>query len=207
MDSRPCQVSRWVDILDDVRVDWPWPYTANEIESLTHALPVPSAEQAAADIVYWARRYLSPPAAAARAQREKSNAATEIKLLWKSLCEVRDAVKGLSLEAIGHLDKWAVLKQQRAPDFLVAIHAFEMNVGLQNLPASSELRGRKGNPHLGAFQMHIRQIYESAYNGLPPTQGWPDFLDICLKPIDRDPPAHRKSRQAQIRRAKKRRAT
>ena len=174
--------SPWVSVLEDVQIDWPWPYTEHEIATLAAALPAASARSAIEGIVRQARRYLSPPAVEAREAATKPDAAKEVARVHLALKELLTALQAMDLEAWNHLRDSAIVPDQMPATFLRATFAFEYNPGLEYLPDGAT-PGRPAKSHLTAFLARVRKLYDSAYSGKPPFRGWPSFLQICLAPL------------------------
>jgi hypothetical protein len=171
-----------VSILEDVRIDWPWPYTEDHLAALAAGLPAANANIAIEGIVREARRYLAPPAVEARDAAVKPDAAKQIARVQVALEGLLAALKAMDLEALIHLRNSAKLDDQTPLVFLRATFAFEMNPGLKHLP-NGVGPGRPAKAHLTAFLARTRKLYDAAFSEEPPFRGWPRFMETCLAPL------------------------
>ena len=182
-------------LIDDLSLHWPWPYYPEELDAALQVLPQETRDGSARTMVRAARVYLGKNWVKIKEPKEKPNPLHELWEFKEAAQTLLRAARSLSSEAVrelqGQPNQPRRLHVPDAPD-LARLHytvdAFlHEHLYLRNLkkPDPVDQRGRTVDNVEREFQQALRDIYNSAFVGEPPRQGFHDFADRVTEPLAR----------------------
>jgi len=182
---RPYPGRSWGQLLKLPLQHSPWPYVGEEIQKIESHLPRPVRQEAIANIILAARKYIR----AALLRREgNADPKSEIARIRKSIADAIAALEGLSLEARNHLVKnWGPVNSNdvlpgNTSELKHALGKFEFRINLMKPPSETK-RGASTKNHEAWLAWRIRETFAAAHGGKLPTRGLPPFRRSCVEPL------------------------
>ncbi|MGC1861554.1 MAG: hypothetical protein WA733_10625 [Methylocystis sp.] len=182
-------------LVDDISLQWPWPYHPEELGAALQALPQETRDGSARKMVHAARVYLGKNWVQVKEPKEKPSPLPELWELKEAAETLLRATRSLSSEAAHALQDQPNQRHRLhipdAPDLArlqYTVDAFlHEHLFLRNLPKPDrdDQRGRKVDAVEQGFQRALREIHASAFGGTPPRQGFHDFADRVTEPLAR----------------------
>ena len=152
-------------------------------------MPEPGRDRAAKNLVCVSRKFIGKTWAQMAGPRGKPNPIQELKNLKQALDDALAAFRALSQEGERMLREGARLHVPGAPDTTICKHMLDGFLHehrlLQDLPepAKEDRRGIDAHNIDRQHQAALDQIWREAFDGAPPTRGFPDFESAAIEPL------------------------
>lgn len=185
--TRPFPARAWDELHNSPAVHMPWPYSNAEADGIRAVLPDGFRDGAFETVVLAARKYVH---AQTLIRPGKPNPRREIERLRSALVRLCDAVMGLTPEAHEYLlakSRPAHRAGQQpftAMSLRLAIDKFDHeNRWALDHPPRPERGGPAARNHEAWLVWRLQGAFSVAHGGKRPKRGWPEFLKLCIAPL------------------------
>lgn len=176
-------------LIDHPTLNWPWPYSHDELAAILSTLPEAQRDASAQKIVYAVRVYLAKTWAGVRGPKGKPSPVEELRNLKTALDKLLGAIQSLSHEADKMLRERKRLHIEGAPDMIrlrytvdAFLHEHRLLQGLPE-PLKIDRRGIKAKTVERELQVALDRIWLAAFGGVKPKRGFPAFEKFVLEPL------------------------
>jgi hypothetical protein len=185
--KRPFPSRSWQALFASSPSETTWPYSSEECSAIRATLADDICDDVFGMVIRAAQFYVF---AQTQGNRARANPRKEIEQLNRALKELFNSLMRMSPDARDHLQ--STIRPFRLPDETpftteslreaIDKFTFENRYGLQKLPTAIRGGPRPKN-HEGRLKQRLIKAFSLSYNGRPPRNGRPVFLNACFAPL------------------------